>query len=352
MAPPSLAAFDPVFYLLHSYVDLLWEIFRGLQKRKGIDPTTDYPLNNTEIPPGQRYNDSSGFGALLNRHGLSNVFTDNIYKYERPPTCTRERPDCGSEFIHCDVNGPEPRCVSASIFDPRPLFLPSGLPMNGGSGIRHTRSVRNASRADRSWKNLLDHATEVKCQASNVNEQYGNTFTIDGKSDKSLWAYIPVQVIYTDRQDSGNASTPVHEICKRSNDGSLPVRVFVESNGLNYDGMYKHISHFRKNVGTDAELAYVGVRKPTNDVTSDVVLSAYDNCGRVCQPYCLDASGKSRKCPGAIRLSKHAPLMYWPDAGAATGALWVKNDYGLPVLAESQVFVRFVCDASVSFWPW
>jgi hypothetical protein len=32
---------DPVFFTHHSFVDHIWEIFRGLQMKCGIDPTTD-----------------------------------------------------------------------------------------------------------------------------------------------------------------------------------------------------------------------------------------------------------------------------------------------------------------------
>jgi len=48
MAPPSLAAFDPAFYLLHSFVDMLWEIFRGCRGGRGSTPPRTI-LSTTQI---------------------------------------------------------------------------------------------------------------------------------------------------------------------------------------------------------------------------------------------------------------------------------------------------------------
>jgi len=354
MTPPSLAAFDPIFYLVHSYVDLLWEIFRGLQRRRGIDPTTDYPMNETEIPRGQRYNDSSGFGILLNRHGLSNVFTDNIYKYDRPPSCTLEIPDCGSRNLRCDVTGKQPKCVTASIFDIRPLFTRGGLPMSGGSGIRELRSTRSKrSKAVAKLTETINHMSDVKCQGKNVNEKYLNIFDLDGVMDKQLWSYIPVKVIYKNKPSSANASTPVYDTCLKQNNANLPHRIFIESNGLNYVGMFKQISHFRDDIGVDSAISYIAVRKPSAEKPSQVVVSAYDGCGRMCQPYCLDSFGRqSQKCAGAVKISKQVPMMYGNDVTTVVNNIWQVDRYGLPKLAEYEIFVSFVCDTNLSHWPW
>lgn len=353
MTPPALAAFDPVFYLVHSYVDLLWEIFRGLQRRRGIDPTIDYPMNETEIPRGQRYNDSSGFGILLNRHGLSNVFTDNIYKYDRPPSCTLESPDCGTRHLLCDIGG-QPKCVTASIFDIKPLFTRGGLPMAGGSGIRELRSTtsRQARNAEK-FKQAVNHVTEVKCQGNNVNEKYLNTFSIDGVTDEQLWSYIPVKIIFRNKDSSVKKSTPVYDVCLKPNNTDLPMRVFVESNGLNYDGMFKEISHFKKDLSADSSITYIAVRKPSTEKASQAIISAYDTCGRMCQPYCLDKSGKySKKCTGAIKVSRQVPLMYGNDVTSVVNQIWQEDRFGLPKLADYEIFVSFVCDTSFSSWPW
>lgn len=356
MAPPALAAFDPVFYMLHSYIDLLWEIFRGLQKRRGIDPTTDFPRNITEIPDGQRYEDPSGFGNLLNRHGLSNVFTDNIYKYERPPSCTVQNPNCGTENLRCDTSGTRPKCVSASIFDIRTLLLPSGLPMEGGSGIRELRSPASRERRKHAKMfEMIQQVSNVQCQSSNVNEKYINNFDIDGVVDEKNWAYIPVQVIYKNQKlnRQGQNLNTVYDICKRNTSSNLPSRIFVESNGLNYNGMYKDIVHFKNDLVTSSSLAYVGVKKPTTEAYSDVLLSGYDECGRICQPFCLDGTyTRNRKCHGAIRISNSVPLMHGNDVKSAVKMIWQEDRYGLPYIVENEIFITLLCETSQSFWPW
>ncbi|KAL4218822.1 hypothetical protein ACF0H5_021410 [Mactra antiquata] len=358
MAPPALAAFDPVFYLLHSYVDLLWEIFRGLQKRRGIDPTTDYPRNITEIPDGQRYDDPSGFGSLLNRHGLSNVFTDNIYKYDRPPSCTIQNPDCGSDYLRCDTSGSQPKCVSASIFDIKPIFLSSGLPAAGGSGIREFRRKRdthhNTKGNNSDIMEMVNRASDFQCQSNNINEKYVNTYNIDGIMDKQNWVYIPTRVVYTNINANRTQSSmeTVYDICKRGN-SNIPNRIFTETNGINYVGMFKEISHFPNDISTSSALAAVGVRRPTANSPSDILVTAYDECGNICQPYCLDSSRtKRRKCPGAIRITADTPQMYGIDNSNALNRIWREDINGLPYVDESEIFITLVCDRSTSYWPW
>lgn len=359
MAPPALAAFDPLFYMLHSYVDLLWEIFRGLQKRRGIDPTMDYPRNITVIPDGQRYEDPSGFGSLLNRHGLSNVFTDNIYKYDRPPSCTQQNPDCGSRHIRCETTGGQAKCVSASIFDIKELLLPNGLPMAGGSGIREIRSPRTPemTKRDRMF-DMIQRVSNVQCRSDNVNERYVNNYDIDGVVDKQLWAYIPVQVIYKNQKVLGDQQLPanrgaVYDICKRNNGSSVSSRIFVESNGITYNGLFKEIYHFKDDVAISSSLGYIGVKRPTEALLSEVLVAAYDECGRMCQPYCLDSTRtRNRKCHGAMKVTNHAPLMYGDDVASATRAVWQSDQNGLPYIVENEIFLTMVCDTSQSFWPW
>lgn len=353
MAPPALAAFDPVFYLLHAHIDLLWEIFRGLQKRRGIDPTTDYPQNITLIPDGHRYNDPSGFGSLLNRHGLSNVFTDNIYKYDRPPSCTVEAPYCGSQYLRCDTSGQRPKCISTSIFDIGTLLLPSGLPMAGGSGIREFRSTRNKElRKQAKIFEMIEQISNVQCQTNNVNENYMNNFNIDGVMDKENWAYIPVQVIYKQHNSTKTPLDAVYDICKRGPDSKSLSRIFVETNGINYNGLFKGISHFKNNLMTSSATVYIGVRKPTQLFT-EALVSAYDECGRICQPYCLDRNGtRYSKCHGAIRVMENAPFMYGNDIRSAVNMIWKDDKNGLPYIAEKEIFMTMLCDTTKTFWPW
>lgn len=110
MGSLETASHDPIFWLHHSYVDYIWELFRQNQRRFGIDPTTDYPMfvNNSmhmAMHP-------MGFANLRNIDGMNDRYTSSIYQYEHAPTCSLRFPDCGSPYLRCVLMGFQPRCVS------------------------------------------------------------------------------------------------------------------------------------------------------------------------------------------------------------------------------------------------
>ena len=364
MSPQALAGYDPIFLLHHSFIDLLWELFRRIQRRRGVDPTTDYPRNNTG-PPGHRYNDPSGFGNLQNRHSLSDIYTRELYTYQLPPTCTRERPTCGSRYIRCDTSGSRPRCVSASIFDTPPdqIFseerLPQ-LPANPDAVFsRRSRSVRrnepkliNNDRHFETYLKDFQRAADIKCLPENVNDHYINNYNIDGTTNLDLWVYIPINIIYQHnnllfRQDRKGPAT----YAKCLTGFSYPIRVFVEANGINYQGFYKEISHIEKTASTASAIIYVGVRKPSKK-SSEVMISAYDSCGRLCRPYCRQENNSYKPCTGTVRISRRMPLNYDKDIEHMGTALWsLGNRTHLPEFQNKQLFFKILCDDQ-EHWPW
>lgn len=103
MSAPSTAAYDPIFYMHHAFVDYVWELFRRRQYRRcGIDPTQDYPnvaAGDSHAPESPMF----GFEWLTNADGLKHYWIDNWYYYESTPSC----PNCcrGCPFpapIYCD----------------------------------------------------------------------------------------------------------------------------------------------------------------------------------------------------------------------------------------------------------
>ena len=367
MSPQALAGYDPIFLLHHSFVDLIWELFRRIQKRRGVDPSTDYPRNNTG-PPGHRYNDPSGFGNLQNRHALSDIYTRELYTYQLPPTCTHQRPNCGSRYIRCDTSGPRPRCVSASIFDTPPdqIFSEDRLPPPPANEdavfSRRPRSVHGKGNEpklinnDLHFENYLkefQRAADMKCLPENINDHYINNYNIDGITDPDVWVYIPVSIIY--QHDLLNfraekTNTPA-TYAKCMTGFSIPNRVFTEANGINYRGFYKEISHLEKNVPTSTAVTYVGVRKPDKKA-SEAIISAYDSCGRLCRPFCRNGNGNYKPCTGAVRISRRMPLSYGRNRQEIGMVLWSRgNRTNLPEFQYENLFLKILCDNQID-WPW
>ncbi|VDK79619.1 unnamed protein product [Onchocerca ochengi] len=97
MEPPEQSSNDPIFYGLHAFVDLIWEIYS-----QDIEQCAD--------PQHFSYATMRPFN-LINRDGLSNLYTDQMYRYAPRPGCSTEIPTCGSPYLFCDLRG-APHCVS------------------------------------------------------------------------------------------------------------------------------------------------------------------------------------------------------------------------------------------------
>uniref|UniRef100_A0A914EAR5 ShKT domain-containing protein n=1 Tax=Acrobeloides nanus TaxID=290746 RepID=A0A914EAR5_9BILA len=98
MMDQSTSANDPIFFLLHSFVDYIWEMFRNRQNR--FSRETDYPPDLPQC--SSFFHTSSAFMSPFepwnNIDGLSNKYTDNMYEYAPRPQC----PACGgSKYLFC-----------------------------------------------------------------------------------------------------------------------------------------------------------------------------------------------------------------------------------------------------------
>ncbi|XP_062572515.1 tyrosinase-like protein 1 [Saccostrea cucullata] len=107
----SSAAFDPVFFLHHAYVDAVWERFRDRQAANEIDPERDYP--SPPYPPGHAPNDIIDFRPFI--APITNIFAmsdlvANLVRYEPFPTCSNQ---CnGSPHLRCQRTISGQVCVS------------------------------------------------------------------------------------------------------------------------------------------------------------------------------------------------------------------------------------------------
>ncbi|VDI58954.1 Hypothetical predicted protein [Mytilus galloprovincialis] len=86
MASGSIAAFDPIFWCHHSFIDYIWELFR----RRITNAPADYPLGFPTHPPnGQmRFNDYRyrPNPPITNREGYSNRYA-RLRRYDPAPSC-------------------------------------------------------------------------------------------------------------------------------------------------------------------------------------------------------------------------------------------------------------------------
>lgn len=358
MSPQALAGYDPVFLLHHSFIDLVWELFRRIQRRRGINPMYDYPLNDTG-PPGQKYEDPAGFGTLQNRHALSDIFTSEMYTYQLPPTCSTRSPTCGSRYIRCDTSTPRPKCVSASVFDTpvdQVFNVDDLVPLRKKRHVGNEFKYINNETDFRSYLKDIEMAANIKCQTDNINVRHANNFNLDGVTDPDGWSYLPVNVILkrnglVGRNGTQHSAAAVYSKCRR--DSALPRSVFIESNGMNYRGLFKEIVHIqsRTPLNVESHITYIAVRTPDKK-SSDVFLSVYDSCGRVCRPYCrVQTRNKYRPCTGSLRIDSNLPKLYERDTYAMSRSLWSSNGWDVPTLNESYLFVKFVCDNSPD-WLW
>ena len=98
----TCAANDPIFWLLHAFIDCTWEEFR--QNSQETDPELDYPSEEHEdySQAHKPYSYMEPFKPLYNIHGLSNHYY-NYYSTCAPRVvkCKRHS-DCGSDFLWCD----------------------------------------------------------------------------------------------------------------------------------------------------------------------------------------------------------------------------------------------------------
>ncbi|CAI5438944.1 unnamed protein product [Caenorhabditis angaria] len=107
---------DIAFVYHHCMIDWIFEHWRQNQQTRQ-QREIDYPLSDERCFPFWHFaeNPMPLLQPLKNQDALSNGYTDHFYEFDKRPSCTREKPDCGSKYLFCYL--PEnphelPYCVS------------------------------------------------------------------------------------------------------------------------------------------------------------------------------------------------------------------------------------------------
>lgn len=135
MGDIKVAPSDPIFFMHHAYVDCIWEQFREKLKRRSVDPVDDYPPGTDghaaddimiNLPRFPNKRSPSRHGTLLkNKDGYRNFWTDDYYTCAPLPECSYRDPNCGSQWLTCNVF--TQRCVSKGSAAALPKITPTQM---------------------------------------------------------------------------------------------------------------------------------------------------------------------------------------------------------------------------------
>ncbi|GFO16266.1 tyrosinase [Plakobranchus ocellatus] len=356
MGQLDTAAFDPIFFMHHSFVDYLWELFRTNLRSLGADPEIYPDIEDAE----SRHHStaSTGFGDLTQADGYLDSLTDS-YEYESAPICTARFPDCGSRYLTCLDR--ISRCV--------PIIPTGGIP--GGPQVPPPNPPSPSTSCPKAQEKIYglpvqnDFCCDKTCDSSEwamipvkvVNVRppkfsgYGSFPVKDGRVDSSFDIYSPKAYSQTNRFISSKLGNP--KTYKRCEGDESTGQVFLSSKGLNYDGYYKEAAIIDQRLAVSLSMGFVAIKKPVRGSfgVSKALIRAHDSCGRVCHAACKnEVTGKYEACSGAVALSTDLPLMFGTDYDDAVMSVFdyeFNND--CPSFKTESFFLTFYCDYHKDF---
>ena len=325
------APLDPAFWLIHSYVDLIWTRFHEQQQQRGIEPSTDYPTDyGAAIYAPHK---TIGIKNITIMQAIQEAISyTSIYKYDYESL----EGDCSLDPSKC--NSPYLKCVN--------------------------RKCQTVTRKTTGCGSLIP---------------YQNQFCINGVCDLNEWAFLPVEVIHERSFDSSNfGNFPVigghanllgdiyrinlppaataenvtkQKTCKSKNCCGPAGRITVQASGISYFGNYQEMTLVDRRLAVSSEIAYIGIKRPTKGGVI-VFITASERCGRICRPVCIIPGTNPpqyRNCTGWIRLTSEPPHFYGRTLEEAYMKAWDYSDSLRPRLRHENIPITFYCDDSR--WP-
>nr|ASR73342.1 tyrosinase 3 [Azumapecten farreri] len=383
----STAPEDPVFFLLHCYIDFVWQ-----EVRLTLPDPSFYP-----------FDDSVTMDRLSNwtiAEGMSELWHQRHVQYQPSFGCESGSSCDGIEGLRCEYfEDLGRRCMSSRQQEQQQEQQQQEQWENWWTWAWRKRKRRAISRhhshdcSTAHPRTTIDRKVHVcnkqTCPSDPLSMQ--NTFMLNDVTDGSRWVYLPVKVTYErprglkfdayscykgknapvinttmDIYDpdfnpdlarhlyTGEAKS--YESCRISGEGSA--KVFIRSDGINYMGNAVEYAIMDDRYPLSSQKAFVPIKDPTvNDTV--VCLLAYDTCGRLCLPTCrLKGSHPTAytPCSGCIKVNNAFPKMYGRSVADLVTSQWTFNDIGKtnfldPTESDNDIFLKFVCDSSSKF-PW
>ncbi|KAJ8302701.1 hypothetical protein KUTeg_019097 [Tegillarca granosa] len=339
MSGINTAAYEPVFFFYHCFIDFVFEQWQRKAKAAGVDVENEWPAN----AKGAHVKGSTfGFGSFTNIQGMSNYFTTCVFKYEDQPSCSNGK-SCDSEFLSCDT-----------------------------ADTDNMTFCRSKS---------MEEVGKAKEKYSLNNEGIQNTFCINDNCTTENWAFLPVEVVQL--RPPGYHSQRSHPVINNhdidwGHDIYIPEKypnlippasaknlatsgrcgnegmqnIQLETTGLNYDGTFYEIAVPDNRLPLSKTTAFIAARKPDHQYTQFLV-SAFDSCGRICKIYCRDRLNENEfyQCSGAFEIAPYQPLEYTQTVEESIHNMWKIDKKTCPTMSQKPTYIRVYCGYSDE-WIW
>ncbi|KRZ49896.1 putative tyrosinase-like protein tyr-3 [Trichinella nativa] len=309
MKHPETAAEDPVYFFHQCFTDYLWEQFRE-KRQTEIEREIDF-VSNTDSCNRNHYADALMKPFLIkNSDGLSNIYTDEFYFYDKRPTCSAQSPDCGSDYLFCDTV--RSRCMSkikldgnCTGFQSFPICI-RGVCIDGKCKDADIQKI-SFSHDEKPITKVSTAAVVVDDEQLSKKEDncYCNCdcSSKDGQKSKYM-KNLPISLIIggktTSKDQPVDEASSTNELfvdsdwvwilvsVVSSGDASRPAQVTVIADGIDYEGHYEKLAM----LSSDTSAAYEGtvpvqVRNPSsNRGRSTIRLQANERKAGGCKAYC------------------------------------------------------------------
>ena len=224
---------------------------------------------------------------------------------------------------------------------------------------------RNYEVCDRKW---FLHDVNVNSMSPASPGDIRNAYT-------NSWSYIPVKVVtkrptnyidfpkfsaYGSHSNGDNMKPELtkvgtqksYEYCEDHMDA--PGKIRIVAYGLNHDAFSEEYVISDNRLAVSESIGVIAIRTPTPAGSSDVMVAAFDSCGRVCRPYCKTEPDTKHNnfFYGALRVSTESPSMYSASYSDALLSVWeIPSDGACPSVNNNLVPLTFFCEYT-DHWIW